>query len=347
MKAMAKATAMTKRALRAGTRLRPSDVDYTIASVKRACDILKCFDSERQLLRLDEIEVRTGLPKPTAFRFLRTLVTCGMLERREKNLYRLSAARKTKKAYRFGYAGESEEFSFSRLVSESVQRCAYESGVELVLLDNQYSAKKALRNAMRFVDEKVDLVVEFQAHMAVAPQVASTLSGAGIPLIAIEIPHPGAYFYGANNYRAGWIAGHYLAQNCLNMWDGKFDELLLLGLPMAGQIPQTRMTGLIAGLRELLPKFDDRQVISVNGHGQYEHTLSAVRKHVRSGKALRVLIGGINDPRPFVPTRRRAVQRTAWWLDRMPALRRVGKYEDRVLDLLVPLPTSRRTMARL
>jgi ribose transport system substrate-binding protein len=56
------------------------------------------------------------------------------------------------------------------------------------------------------------------------------------------------------------------------------------------------MTGLIAGLRELLPKFDDRQVISVNGHGQYEHTLSAVRKHVRSGKALRVLIGGINDP---------------------------------------------------
>jgi ribose transport system substrate-binding protein len=219
-----------------------------------------------------------------------------MLERREKNLYALSANRKTGKVYRLGYAGESEQFSFSRLVSGSVHRCAYEAGVELVLLDNQYSATKALRNAKRFVDEKVDLVIEFQAHMDIAPQVASILSGAGIPLIAIEIPHPGAYFYGANNYRAGWIGGHHLAQSCLNIWAGKFDELLLLGLPMAGQIPQTRMTGMLAGLRDLLPKFDDRRVISVDGHGQYEHTLQVVRKHLRNSKAQRVLIGGINDP---------------------------------------------------
>jgi ribose transport system substrate-binding protein len=65
---------------------------------------------------------------------------------------------------------------------------------------------------------------------------------------------------------------------------------------MAGQIPQTRMTGMLAGLRDLLPKFDDRRVISVDGHGQYEHTLQVVRKHLRNSKAQRVLIGGINDP---------------------------------------------------
>ncbi len=290
------ASGTTTKISRLEAQSRPRAAGYMIESVKRACDILKCFDSERELLRLDEITARTRLPRPTAFRFLCTLVTCGMLERREKNLYALSANRKTGKVYRLGYAGESEQFSFSRLVSGSVHRCAYEAGVELVLLDNQYSATKALRNAKRFVDEKVDLVIEFQAHMDIAPQVASILSGAGIPLIAIEIPHPGAYFYGANNYRAGWIGGHHLAQSCLNIWAGKFDELLLLGLPMAGQIPQTRMTGMLAGLRDLLPKFDDRRVISVDGHGQYEHTLQVVRKHLRNSKAQRVLIGGINDP---------------------------------------------------
>lgn len=270
--------------------------DYVIMSVKRACDVLNCFDSERELLRLDEITTRTQLPRPTAFRLLCTLVACGMLEKREKNVYARASRRKSGKAYRFGYAGESEQFSFSRLVSGSVRRCAYEAGVELVLLDNQYSASKALRNAQRFVDEKVDLVIEFQAHMEAASQVASIVCGAGIPLIAIEIPHPGAYFYGANNYRAGSIGGHYLAQSCLKMWGGKFDELLLLGLPMAGQIPQGRMAGMLAAVRDLLPKFDDRRVISLNGHGQYERTLEVVRKHLRNSKPQRVLIGGINDP---------------------------------------------------
>jgi ribose transport system substrate-binding protein len=281
---------------RTGAQPPSNDVGYTITSVQRACDILKCFDSVQETLRLDEITTRTRLPRPTAFRILSTLVTCGMLEKRGKNLYALSGSRRSTKSYRFGYAAQSDEFSFSRLVSESIQRCAYEAGVELVLLNNRYSATKPIRNAEQFVHEKVDLVIEFQTHSEVAPQVASILAREGIPLIAIEIPHPGAYFYGANNYRAGWIGGHCLAQSCLSLWAGKFDELLLLGLPMAGQIPQTRMTGMLAGLRELLPKFNDTQVISLNGHGQYEHSLQAVRKHLRKSNARRVLIGGINDP---------------------------------------------------
>lgn len=282
--------------MRSGTRGSSSKGDYTIASVKRACEILKCFDSERELLRLDEITERVRLPRPTVFRLLRTLVTCGMLENRDKNLYAISSTGRSRNAYRIGYAGESEEFSFSRLVRESVHRCAYEAGVELILLDNRYSAKRAVYNAERFVAEKVDLVIEFQAHNATAPQVASILAGAGIPIIAIEIPHPGAYFYGANNYRAGWIGGHHLAQSCLNVWGGKCDELILIGLPMAGQIPQTRMTGMLAGLRELLPKFRDQQLIPLNGNGQYEHSLQVVRKHLRKSRAQHVLIAGVNDP---------------------------------------------------
>ena len=269
--------------------------DYVIMSVKRACDVLNCFDSERELLRLDEITTRTQLPRPTAFRLLCTLVACGMLEKREKNVYARASRRNPGKLTALGMRERASSSLFTPRIWR-VRRCAYKAGVELVLLDNQYSASKALRNAQRFVDEKVDLVIEFQAHMEAASQVASIVCGAGIPLIPIEIPHPGAYFYGANNYKAGSIGGHYLAQSCLKMWGGKFDELLLLGLPMAGQIPQGRMAGMLAAVRDLLPKFDDRRVISLNGHGQYERTLEVVRKHLRNSKPQRVLIGGINDP---------------------------------------------------
>jgi ribose transport system substrate-binding protein len=219
-----------------------------------------------------------------------------MLEGRGKNLYVLSSIRKSGKSYRLGYASESEEFAFSRLVEESVRRCAYEAGIDLIALDNRYSARTAVRNARQFVQEKVDLVIEFQAHLKTATEVASIITGAGIPMIAIDIPHPGAYFYGANNYRAGWIGGNHLARVCNSLWGGKLDEVLLLGLPIAGPIPQTRMTGLLAGLREVLPRFQDNQVISINGHGRYEQSLEVVRKHLRSSRARHVLIGGINDP---------------------------------------------------
>ena len=273
-----------------------SNGSYTVTSVERACNILKCFGSAHELLRLDEITARVGLPKPTAFRILSTLVTCGMLELRRKNVYALASTDKSKKRYRLGYAGQSEEFSFSRLVAESVRQYAYAAGAELIQLDNHYAPRAAVRNAQQFVHEKVDLVIEFQTHSQVAPEVSSILANAGIPLIAIEIPHPGAFYYGANNYRAGWMAGHHLAQYCFNLWDGKFDDLLTLGLPMAGEIPQTRLSGLVAGLREVLPKFNDRQVISLNGHGQYEKSLEVVRKHLRNNQGKRILIGGINDP---------------------------------------------------
>lgn len=275
---------------------RSNSGDYMITSVERACNILKCFESTHELLRLDEITSRTRLPKPTAFRILSTLVACGMIELRSKNIYALASTDKSKKRYRLGYAGQSEEFSFSRVVSESVRHYAYAAGVELIQLDNHYAPRTAVRNAQQFVSEKVDLVIEFQTHSQVAPEVSSVLANAGIPLIAIDIPHPGAFYYGANNYRAGWMAGHHLAQYCCNLWDGKFDELLTLGLPMAGEIPQTRLNGLVAGLREGLPKFDDRQVVSLNGHGQYEKSLEVVRKHLRNNRGKRILIGGINDP---------------------------------------------------
>ena len=55
--------------------------------------------------------------------------------------------------------------------------------------------------------EKVDLVIEFQTDEHVAPIVAAKYREANIPLIAIEVPHPGATYFGANNYEAGLIGG--------------------------------------------------------------------------------------------------------------------------------------------
>ena len=145
---------------------RDGSADYTIQSVTRACNILKCFDGTQPALSLNEIATRSELTKPTAYRMLMTLVECGMLERREKNSYQLVMKQWRPKKFRLGYASQSEEFSFSRLVSESIRSSAYDAGVDLLVLGNRYSPKAAVRNAETFVREHVDLVIEFQIGRA-------------------------------------------------------------------------------------------------------------------------------------------------------------------------------------
>ncbi|WP_238398639.1 helix-turn-helix domain-containing protein [Edaphobacter sp. 12200R-103] len=228
--------------------------DYSIRSVVRACDILKCFRQDGAPLSLNDVAERTELSRPTAYRLLKTLVSCGMLDSPAKNAYFLAAWHRKGRRFRFGYASQSEEFSFSRLVSESIRSSAYDAGVDLLVLNNCYSPKTAVRNAEIFVREQVDLVIEFQTNQQSASVVASKLMEAGIPIIAIEIPHPGAAYYGANNYRAGLIGGHALARACMREWNGAVDEVLLLELPMAGPLPRSRLTGMLAGLREHLQK---------------------------------------------------------------------------------------------
>jgi predicted transcriptional regulator len=100
-----------------------------IRAVERACSILKAFGPSDSSLRLEGIAVRCNLPKPTAYRLLKTLVACEMLDRPQKNLYRLATGQFRSKRYRFGYGAQSEEFTFSRLVSESIRSSAFSAAM--------------------------------------------------------------------------------------------------------------------------------------------------------------------------------------------------------------------------
>lgn len=267
----------------------------TVQSVERACNILKAFGPTERSMHLDGIAARCGLAKPTAYRLLKTLVACDMLERPEKNVYRLSAGRLRNKRYRFGYGAQTEESTFSRLVSESIRSSAYSAGIELLTLNNRYSAKTAIRNAGIFVNEHVDFVIEFQTSEKAADEVSARLGAGGIPCLAIEVPHPDALYFGANNYRAGMMGGCALAQACLTQWSGQADEVLLMELPTAGALPHSRLNGTIAGLREVLPHFPDQHVHFLDGRGRFESSLEATRRYLNRFQSKRVLLSGVND----------------------------------------------------
>src|SRR3974390_2212857 len=194
---------------------------YLVQSVVHASTVLSAFQTKGEVLRLREVAHRTGFNKGMCFRFLYTLHECGFLEKIGENQYRLTSEKRPSRRYRIGYASQGQDSSFGRDVLASIVRAAEEASLELIVADNRYDAKMALRSADQLIHEKVDLVIEFQSDEAVAPDIAAKFMEAGIPFIAIDIPHPGATYFGANNYEAGMIAGRHLGRWAKKNWAGE------------------------------------------------------------------------------------------------------------------------------
>ena len=269
---------------------------YLVKSLVHAASILQAFQSPGEVLRLRDVVERTGFGKGMCFRLLHTLHHCGFVEKIDERNYRLMAVIRPRRRFRIGYASQGQDSSFPREVHTGLLRAAERERLELIVVDNRYQPKVALRNAQHLIKEKVDLVIEFQTDEAVAPAIASKYLEAGIPLIAIDIPHPGATYFGANNYQAGLLGGRYLGKYAHACWNGQVDEVLILELARAGALVGARSKGIVAGLKEMLRIGDSVRVISLDGDGQFKASLEKVRRYIRMSKARHVLVGAANDP---------------------------------------------------
>lgn len=269
---------------------------YLVKSVVHSSRVLAVFRAGGEALPLREIASRSGLPKSMTFRLLYTLQRCGLVDKVSENLYRSSLRPLRQRSYRIGYAAQGTDYEFSKQVSMGLDRAAAAEGIELIAVDNRYNPKTACRNADVLVREKVDLVIEFQTDEQVAPMVAAKYREAGIPLIAIEIPHPGATYYGANNYEAGVMGGRYLGRWAKHYWHGEADEILLIALERAGNLPKMRLTGMLQGMKDICPHLEQCRVVYLDGDGKLSNSFDAVRRHLRGSKSRHTLVGATNDP---------------------------------------------------
>lgn len=253
---------------------------YNIPVLSKALDVLELLEAEKRPVSVEYVYHRTGFSKSTVYRILKTFVHRGYVARQEDGLYRfVSRPRKM----RFGFGAESEELSFSRIVAASLKEAASSSGVDLLLLDNRYDGEVAVRNAERFVEERVDLVMEFQIDQRVAPIIADKIVGAGIPLIAVDIPHPHATFFGVDNYRVGFEAGELLGRHASTSWKGVVNWVVGLDIEQAGPLVQSRITGAFQGVSAVLPEVPLEYFVRMDGRGteeeSYKLTFEFLRRH--------------------------------------------------------------------
>jgi ribose transport system substrate-binding protein len=270
---------------------------HMVKAVLRACDLISAFRGEGELLALRDLGTRTALPRATVYRLIRTLESRGFVERMPNQRYRVKFMPLRHRRWRIGYAALGSAFALTREITEGVvEAAAAEEAVELIVLDNQNSSRTALANAQRLVKERVDLAVEYQSDERIAPKIAATFLEANIPFIAVNFPHPGAIYYGADNYQAGLLAGRHLGSWARHNWRGVIGELLLIGLPDAGPFVNLRLAGILAGLKDVLPAFEDYRAVHLEARGGgCGPSMEVIRKHLRHCKANQVAVGAISD----------------------------------------------------
>ncbi len=196
-----------------------------------------------------------------------------------------------------GYAGLSGEFPFVQDVNAGLERAAECFGVELIIADNEYDPQKALEVADNLITRGIGVAIEFQTDVGVAPALCAKFEEAEIPVIAIDIPHPCAVFFGADNLTAGRIGGENLARVAQERWGGDVDALVALELPQSGELPQQRIDGAIEAAQAALPSLTDDKIVRVDGKGSLEGSLTAMQDVLtRLGDADHILVTAINDP---------------------------------------------------
>src|SRR5262245_17176308 len=101
--------------------------------------------------------------------------------------------------------------------------------IDLVLYDNHRDGAKALANVADAIRRKVDLYIQYLPDPAINKDVAEMLRSAGIPVLAVNYPVPGAPLFALDNRAAGRIAGETLTRFAGTHWSRQPTVAVVLG----------------------------------------------------------------------------------------------------------------------
>jgi ribose transport system substrate-binding protein len=266
---------------------------YLIPILSKALDVIELLEQVHAPVTLEDVYQKTHFSKTSVYRILKTLVHRGYVAQAQNGLYRLVSR---PRRLRFGFAAQSAEMPFSVAVTQSVIAAAAASGVELLMLDNRYDPGIAIQNAHEFVAKRVDLAIEFQTEEAVAPRVAHIFKRADIPMVAIDVPHPNATYFGVDNFEVGFEAGSLLAQHAVRKWKSKVDWVLGVGFAEAGSFVQNRITGAFDGIRDRLKDIPAGRFIVIEGRGMRQPSQLATAAFLRERiKGEHILVAAATD----------------------------------------------------
>jgi ribose transport system substrate-binding protein len=266
---------------------------YLIPILSKGLDVLELLEQIHGPISLEDVYQKTNISKTSVYRILKTLVHRGYLAQTQNGQYRLVAR---PRRLRFGFAVQSGDLPFSQAISRSVTAAAAAAGVELLLLDTRFDTETAIRNAEEFAEKRVDLVLEFQVEESVGPRVANIFKNAEIPMIAIDVPHPNATYFGVDNFECGIEAGNLLAQHAMRKWKSHVDWVVGVGFDEAGSFVQSRITGAFDAIRRRIRTLPEDRFVQIDGRGSRTPSRLVVANFLQKNPGSeRILVAAATD----------------------------------------------------
>ena len=207
-----------------------------------------------------------------------SLTVCG-----EHAIQSLNPHRAAEPHYKIGFANLSEKVAFAVDVRRGLERAVNAfSNVDLIVADNNLSSAKALQIADEFIEQKVDLVIEYQIDETTGTILMNRFRENKIPVIAVDIPMVGATFFGVDNFQAGLMAGTGLGTWIQKNWQGTVDAVIILEERRAGPLPAARIQGQLRGLEQIIgPVERGKRYVRDSGNTtekSYEQTITTLKE---------------------------------------------------------------------
>jgi len=201
--------------------------------------------------------------------------------------------------YVIGFANLQRDISFCAKVEQGILANAKAAGIDVVVADNRLDGATALANAESFITRDVDFVIEFQTDANFGATIMQKMNDAGIKVIAIDIPMPGATFFGANNPKSGYMGGVYLGQAAIKKFGAdkvKEGYFILGALPQSGAVPAMRTEGQLAGFLAAVDGFPKDHVITIDTKNTLEESYAQTNNVLgRIPDGVPIMATAIND----------------------------------------------------
>lgn len=198
-----------------------------------------------------------------------------------------------------GFANLARDISFTLKVEEGIVANAEAAGIDLQVADNRLDGATALANAQSFLQRNVDFVIEFQTDANFGATIMQQMNDADTKVIAIDIPMPGATFFGANNPKSGFMGGSYLGQAAVEKFgaDKVKEGYFVVGeLPQSGAVPAMRTNGQVAGFKGVVEGFPEDHVIFIDTKNTLEESFTQMNNVIgRIPEGVPIMVTAIND----------------------------------------------------
>ena len=178
-------------------------------------------------------------------------------------------------------------------VRESFTLAARPHPIDLVFYDNRRDDVRAVENAEAAIVRRVDLYVQYHRGATANATVAQKLKAAGIPVLAVNDPVPGAPLYALDNVAAGRMAGEALAQFAARAWSGQPTVAVAIGrVSAAAERVPDRVRGVTDALRERLPA---ARLTTLDTQGNPAQVAPLLGAFLSANPSRKVLIAATDD----------------------------------------------------